>query len=860
MGFFKNLLRPRPRDVGELLRAKYASFRRLLAANNEVLELMTELEAAVAGGRGVPAGELRDSVGAVHSRVAQMVQDLNVIAEGRYRGLLGSLESVAASVDDALREVRGTSVTATCIPIEGVSRDLADAVGGKTGNLGEAKNRAGLPVPPGFAVTAFAYRAFVESAGLQGRLSELWDQIDWADMRRLSRVADAMQELIVAAELPQDVREAITMAAHDLYRKAPGRPRISIRSSAIGEDSHASFAGQYSTFLNVPLEQVLRRYKETVASKFSPRALFYMHSKGFREDEIAMSVGCFLMVDAAAAGVAYSADPATAGEGALMISGVWGLGKPVVDGSVTPDTFLVPRREGGGAIRTLVVRKARRLVAAPHEGVEEEEVPAELQERPCLDPEQVLRLASYVRTLEAHFRGPQDVEWALDRQGRLFILQTRPLGLAGRQAPPRVLDEEALTGYPLLLAGGSTACPGVGAGAVVPASSDEDLSTFPHGGVLVARQNSPRFVEVMTRAAAILTEIGSASGHMACLAREYGVPTITGVVGAASLSPGAIVTVDANRCRVYGGRIEPLLATAISPSAGQRDRPSQALAERVCARIAHLNLTNAAKNSFRAKNCRTYHDLIRFCHEMAISEMFRVNDYHLLRERGVAFRLDCDVPLGIYLIDLGGGVTASPGARSVKPGAIASIPMRALWSGMVTPGVRWAGARPLDARGFLSVWANTLVDVGRAERGLGDDSYAMVGSHYLSFGSRLGYHFTTLESVCSDSLHENYISFRFKGGAADLERRERRVRFIAEVLSTHDFTVDHQRDLLNAWVRKLPREETEARLAMLGRLMACARQLDVTMHAETTVASCIEAFLSGDYAFFDFPNGVSRHG
>jgi pyruvate,water dikinase len=186
--------------------------------------------------------------------------------------------------------------------------------------------------------------------------------------------------------------------------------------------------------------------------------------------------------------------------------------------------------------------------------------------------------------------------------------------------------------------------------------------------------------------------------------------------------------------------------------------------------------------------------------------------------------------------------------------------MRALWRGMTTPGVRWSGARPIDMRGFLSVFANTMVDSARAERGLGDNSYAMVGANFVNFGSRLGYHFTTLESVCADGVHENYLIFRFKGGAADIQRRERRVRFIQEVLARHDFEVDRRQDLLNAWVKKLPREDIEAKLEMLGRLMGCARQLDVIMHAETSVQQCIDAFMRGDYAFFDFEDATPEIG
>ena len=859
MSFLSNFVKPRPPDIGDQLRTKYSAFRKLLAANNEILEMMADIEGAIAGGEGLPAGELRSLAVSIRERARLMVEDLNVIADGRFRSLLGNIERIAEGIDGAMRTVRGTPVTAACLPIESITAALADVVGGKSANLGEVRNAVGLPVPSGFAVTAFAYRAFVEGTGLQEQLTALWDGIDWDDLRTVSRASEAMQALVVAAEIPQEVKEAITLAAHDLYRRAPGHPRVSMRSSAIGEDSHLSFAGQYSSFLNVPLEQVLRRWKETVAGKFTPRALFYMHSKGLREEEIAMSVGCFLMVDAVAAGVAYSVDPNDARLETMVISAVWGLGKPIVDGTITPDIYVVPRLEGSAPPELRVAEKPFRTVLAAGEGTADEPVPEAMRAQPCLSQEQIEKLAGYLRVLEAHYRAPQDVEWALDRLGHLYVLQTRPLQLAA-SAALRAASQPLEERYEVLFSGGVTVCPGVGVGRVVHADSDEELSAFPAGGVLVARQNSPRFVKVMTRAAAIVTDIGSATGHMASLAREYGVPTITSAERATALPEGAEVTVDATGLRVYAGRVEELLVGAALQPGAARPATSTAAAERVVARITHLNLTDPARNSFRAKNCRTYHDIVRFCHEMAISEMFNINDYRNLRERGMTFRLETDVPLGIYVIDLGGGVAVRPGARTVAPEQITSVPMIALWRGMTAPGVRWSGARPIDLRGFMSVWATTMVDAGRSERGLGDNSYAMLGSHYVNFGSRLGYHFTTLESVCTDELHENHVIFRFKGGAADLQRRERRVRFLADVLRAHAFEVDRRQDLLNAWVKKLPRERIEALLAMLGSLMACARQLDVVMHGEMTVQACTDAFMAGRFGFFDFESGALPDG
>ncbi len=854
MAFLRSIFNLGSGSPGELLRRKYTSFRRLLATNNEILERIADLEGTLAADQPIPNDELLAIAQAVRERALLIVEDLDVIAEGRYRSLRGNVERIAAGIEEALRSVQGTPVTAACLPLEGLDRRMADVVGGKTANLGEVRNVVGLPVPPGFAITAFAYRSFVSGAGIQERLTELWRGVDWDDLRNVHRAADQMQALVLGAEIPQDVRESITLSAHDLYRLSSGRPRVSMRSSAIGEDSRTSFAGQYASFLNVPLEQVLRRYKETVASKFGARALFYMHSKGLREGEIAMSVGCFLMIEARAAGVGYTVDPNDPDRDMMTVAAVWGLGRPVVDGTMTPDVYLVPRSSRSGAVQRQVVVKPRRIVCGPDEGVVEEDVPPELQDRPCLDDAQLDRLAGYMRALEAHYRTPQDVEWVLDMHGRLFIVQTRPLALPESPAP-RLPNSPEVNRDCLLFFKGATACPGVGVGPVVHAESDEELSQFPLGGVLVASQNSPRFVNVMTRAAAIVTDVGSVTGHMASLAREYGVPTLCNVGEATRLPPGLEVTVDATAGAVYRGRVEELVSRGRVQRRTLRNLPSAAVQERVTARIAHLNLTDPSKNSFRAKNCTTYHDVVRFCHEMAISEMFHVNDYSELRERGMAFRLETDVPLGIYVIDLGDGLTAPPGARGITPAQIVSVPMRALWRGITARGVRWAGARPIDVGGFLSAMASTVADGARGERGLGDNSYAMVGANYVNFGSRLGYHFTTLEAVCGESVHENYIVFRFKGGAAELQRRERRVRFIADVLSHYGFEVDRRRDLLNAWVKKLDRPAIETRLEVLGRLMGCVRQLDVLMHAETSVGQCVEAFLAGRFEFFDFEKG-----
>ncbi len=858
MRFLKALFRSEPDDVGDLLRRKYASFRRLLTTNNEILRQITELEGLLTGGRELSLEGVKSLTSELKGYVQMMVEDLNVLGDGQYRELHNNVEKIAAGIEDEYRQIHGAPITRHCLPLEGIVRELADAVGGKTSNLGEVRNRVGLPVPPGFAVTSFAYRSFVEGSGIQGQLDRLWDQIDLEDLVGLSKISSEMMRLVRDARIQQDVEEEIALAAHDLYRKARKKARVSIRSSAIGEDGRSTFAGLYSTFLNIPLEQIQRRYKEVVASKFSSRALFYMHSHGFRESDIAMSVGCFLMVDAVAAGVAYSVDPTDPALDKMLISAVWGFGKPVVDGTMTPDTYVVSRRPAKGILEIHTAKKERRLISAPEEGLIDETVPFELQEKPCLSEEQIAKLVEYLRALETHYRCPQDVEWALDQSGRLYVLQSRALRLAdwSKQVKP---DDAGSESRRIVMEGGRTAAPGVGYGPVVHAGSDEDLRVFPVGGVLVARQTSPRFVEVMTRAAAILTDVGGTTGHMASLSREYRVPTIVDAGHATKIPEGLEVTVDATGLKVYEGCVEELLVDSFAAPQRQTDSPSLALLERIVARVARLNLTDPSRNAFRAKNCQTYHDVARFCHEMAIWEMFNLNDYRKLSDKKIAFRLESGIPLGIYIIDLGGGLDADVSEHIVRPDRILSVPMKALWRGMSTPGIRWSGARPIDLKGFLSVWANTMYDSAKGERQLGDNSYAVVSANYLNFGSRLGYHFTTLDSVCGDNLNDNYILFRFKGGAADIERRVRRTRFVGDILAHYQFEIDQKEDLLHAWVKKMPRGSTEDLLAVVGRLIGCARQLDVVMDGEATVERCEQAFINENYEFFDFKGESSSN-
>ncbi len=829
LDILSGLFRPRPRPGDEerraALRSRYRSFRSLLTANNDALEIMSEMEAALHSGEPFGMAFVRGQCTALGVAVFKMVQGLVELSGGRYRVLPERFRDVSGKIEAILSrqpEVVGRKLV---LGMDEIDRRVVDQVGEKLANLGELRNRVGVRTPDGFAVTAAASRRFLEKDHLQDEINRRLKLLDSNDLEALYGTSAAVQKLIASAPLPEDLERAILEAYRRLAEKAGGAPLVSVRSSALGEDSkQASFAGQYRTRLDVRPEALAATYKEIVAGKYRTQAIVYREQRGYRHQDVLMSVGCLAMVDAAASGVASSRPPDDPRAPWVVVHAAPGLGTAVVEGSAPHDTFRISRDR-------------------PHE-IAWRQVAAGGTGAACLADGAAREIAGAAVGIERHFGTPQEIEWAVDREGRLFFLQSRPLRPQPVHAEKGPARDDGRDGPTPLLAGGETASRGAASGPAWVVRSSEDVLGFPKGAVLVVETPYPDWAVLMNRACAVLSASGQTATHLATVAREFAVPAIFGLPALVeTVSNGQVLTVDATARRVYAGRVEELLRSAPARPNLMEGSPIHRLLKEALGFVTPLHLTAPDSPFFRASSCRTMHDITRYCHEKAVAEMFEFGNRFGSRGKTAKRLVVADAPSLWWIIDLDDGFRQGIDAASpfVRIEDVVSEPMLAIWKGMTA--VPWSGPPPVSLRGLGAIIAQSAMNpqLDPAVRSnLAGRNYFLVSKSFCNLSVRLGYHFALAEANFSDLLAESYVNFQFKGGAADARRRGRRVRILADTLSEMDFRVETKGDALTARIERKPVPLLRERLVVLGYLLIHTRQIDMVVDEQAFIENYLE--------------------
>ena len=832
---------------GTVLREKYEAFKLLLENDKCAHEVMAELEEIYHNQIKVDFKFIEAKYDQFSACVLKIVENLNKMRPTRYQSLKDYFKKFDAYVRFMLAPpaydfAPPFTYSLTKIPAEGLKLG-----GGKAFNLATIGRELQMPIPAGFVITTNAFYYFIEFNNLRNLIDARLANLDINSTASLDAVSQELMEAFIGARIPPDIEKAILSAFKVLQKTSGLNTKIAMRSSAVGEDSQSSFAGQYSTILNVKEDAIFDAYKKVIASKYSSSAIYYRINYGLSDIETPMAVLALEMINAEANGIIYTEDIEDHRAGQLKIHATWGLGELLVSGEVSPDIITVSKDKKLEIVDKKIAVKNKQMVNLP-DGMTEV-IPLEDHKKslPSLTDKSALILAEWGLKLESYFVESQDIEWCMGEKGRLFVMQSRPLR-TGEDNPTQSLEcnfenfENAK-----IVSGGDSASAGIGAGRVFKIDHTSSLENLPQGAVLVAKNASPRYVKVMNRLNAVVTDTGSTAGHFSSVAREFGIPALVNTgIATTKLAQGREVTVYADGKAVYDGVVQSMIESPCARKDLISDSPFMRKLRSVMDFVSPLELIDPHADNFTPEGCRSLHDIIRFSHEMAVREMFQIGSRRV-RKIGGAKQLNYDIPMHFYVLDVGGGLRkSSTDLKAVTFEDITSVPLKAVLKGLGHPDIRWGEFTHFDwAEHDKIVMSGGIISPKAAMFA----SHAVVSDDYLNLNLRFGYHFVVLDAICTHTPADNYVLFRFSGGGADIYKRTLRADFLNQVLQRLGFDVNRKSDLIDAQLQGEEKIAMEDKLDMVGRLLGATRLMDMYLKDESMVEGFVEDFMNGRYHF-----------
>ncbi len=831
------------------IKTKFEQFKKVLRSNQVALEIIADMGEKLSGDYIFDKRYIEESYERLSQAVLRSVNALNTLCDNRYKDLYEVYDRVTRHLLEILKQ-REDRTGPPVILLKDISRAHSAIVGGKARHLAKIIRDLGLPVPEGFVITTRAYHDVITYSGLANIIDRLEGLIasPVVNPDEIETLRRQVKEKIERIEPPPRLLDEIAYALAQI-KLDKARTHLAVRSSAQEEDMDFSFAGQFDTVLNVmaTAQDIFLAYRKVMASLFGKHVIAYRRTVLEGEGQMSIAAICQVMVDARSSGVLYTVDPLDSLSEDMVIVGNWGQGEAVVDGKMPTDLFRVSKRDGLKIVKKEISKKRQALYLSPAGGLEKRDVPVDLQDKPCLTDQEVLKLAQIGSRLENYFKRPQDVEWVVDKRDRLLILQSRELLVKHDERVERaLLDLEDK--YEVISSGvGMTAQQGIGYGPVKIVRTLKDLDDIPEGAVLVSPRDMSNFVQVMKKVSAIVTEVGTPVSHMATICRELGVPCLVNVTGILDkVHDGMEITVDAEDQKIYKGKVHELLVYRNSRAINVFESRDFRLLRRLLNAVAPLNLVDPLIEEFRMENCETYHDILRFIHEKAVQELIELGkDEKRLIKGNITKRLELPIPAGILCIDLGGGISEDAPKDYCRLEHITSIPFKALLQGMTAPGVWHTDVMEVSFKDMVNSMINAPTDALDGQ--YSGHNIAIITREYMNLSLRFGYHFNIVDAYCSDYPRDNHIYFRFLGGATDITKRSRRARLIAQILKAYDLNVKTKGDVVTARMGNMQRKDMEYILDILGRLIGFTRQLDVHMEDDSKIQHYLEAFLRGEY-------------
>ncbi len=801
---------------GTVLRKTYVSFQELLSYDNQCHELMAELERFYYQGIKEDFCKITKTYRNFAENVEGMVACLGQMVPTAYHDLPAYfhkfnfyagffVEPPAVNISPPyVLQFKDTAVN-------------AELAGTKTTKLIELGKALQLPVPDGFVITCNTFSYLLEYNNLQSRINQLLLDITLTDLQALELISKKLQNLIVNADVPDEILQQIKDASAKLQAGTKAES-FAVRSSAMAEDGECSFAGQYLSCLDIKIDEIVSSYKRVLSSKYTPEALVYRISRGLYDTEAAMAVMVLPMIHPKIAGVIYTTDISRRNKNTLYIHATEGLGDKVVSGTVIPDLFVMDKI---------------------HYSIIDTKSGDSSHREKRLSEKQLAEIARAAVTIENYYDEPQDIEWAINQTGQLLFLQTRDL---------RVPEDntKGVSGFipdtkSELISGGECASSGIVTGIAVEPDFAVPSSKMTQKSILILQETKPSFARLLPSVNGVVAESGSSAGHFATVCREFEIPLLLGLgKEIEKINPGSLITLHATDRKVYDGQQE---FSEIPVPAYKREKnlPFFRRLRSLLDFVTPLKLVDPASVHFAPESCRSLHDIIRFCHEKAVETMFSVGD-QAGRAEGVKKKLETILPFDIFLVDIDHGIDVECAQqRSVSIDNITCTPFLPFWNGLTHPTIEWDDKTYYDWKSYDKM---AMSDAFAFQSENDSASYAILGKHYLNVNMRFGYHFTVIDTLCEPNSNSNYCSLRFAGGGGEFEGRELRIQFLLQALEKLDFEVNIKGDLLDATLNHVSQKLLLQRLESLGRLLGHSKQMDMHLHDIAEVDTCISHFFA----------------
>ncbi len=809
----------------ESFAARFHRFKLFLSSHIEAYSEMMTFEERIAGDAPLGMPFLRMCTAKLTVATMQCILQLNTLGEGRYGRLNAPFAALREKVQEAMNRGTWPLEGPLVIPYSAAGSEYRHLIAPNLFKLEAIRRKYPEFMPKGFIVTGAAWWRYFNDPDMHDEVDRIM-LISQDDPGSYGEAGATIRErMMTSFLLPEDVEKAIAAALDDLGADL-GRPgRILLVRCFPVRPEHGALV-MPEQVLRTPLDvsAVVDTVRSALTQEYRSRAMIYRLKLGVRDRAMPLCISLTLLEGEQARGSTHRGlDRATSDQLTVHIR----RGLAVPEGLPAQASVV-------GATLPDIVREA----------VEEKSLSA----LTCL--------------ADAPVPGNRhEIFWAASEEGRFSVMGVNALPDPEPEDPKQddaADEDDAGEGNDCVLLGGLSTYPGTMSGQAFLVRNLEDALLFPMGSILVLGKASPRWSFLLEFASGAITGDGTGNGYFARTARRYGRPTILGQPRALeTLVQGQWIHIDAEtgrpprvlRC-LEGGAVE----TGAEPDG---DDPGQTVASvghayaplwlpssdiavmtrELAPQIVPLTLPDNESTDFRAENCSTYHDFLIYCHDHAVREMFRYGTSRKTSQ-APAKQLVCDVPKQFWLINLDDGFYGEVNGPAVPLDRVASIPMRSLWEGFVDK--PW-DLPQLNAKGFMSVLfeasANPSLDPASQSTQYTEKNVFLIARRFCSMRCRFGFHFLSMDCLLGERARERFIIFQFKGGAANLARRVRRVHFVAELLAQFDFATEIVGDTLTARMEQGDEAQFLSALRVIGYLVMHTRQLDMIMGDDAALAA-----------------------